>query len=163
MFLSSHLDAELARALGPDRDVAVDAQAPLLHVHVADAELADRLAEQLRPLARLRGAAMSGSVTISTSGVPPRLKSTSEAPEPWMRPVSPMWISFAASSSRWARCDADPGEAAADGNGLVELADLVALRQVGVEVVLAGELVARRHLALQRRGDHAARSGSPAR
>ena len=29
---------------------------------------------------------MSGSVTISTSGVPPRLKSTSEAPEPWIRP-----------------------------------------------------------------------------
>jgi hypothetical protein len=31
----------------------------------------------------------SGSVTISTSGVPPRLKSTSDAPEPWMRPDSP--------------------------------------------------------------------------
>ncbi len=45
----------------------------------------------------------SGSVTISTSGVPPRLKSTSEAPEPWMRPDSPRWIVFAASSSRWAR------------------------------------------------------------
>ena len=46
---------------------------------------------------------MSGSVTISTSGVPPRLKSTSEALEPWMRPESPTWIVFAASSSRWAR------------------------------------------------------------
>ena len=45
----------------------------------------------------------SGSVTISTSGVPPRLKSTSEAPEPWMRPDSPTWTIFAASSSRWAR------------------------------------------------------------
>ena len=45
----------------------------------------------------------SGSVTISTSGVPPRLKSTSEAPEPWIRPDSPTWIIFAASSSRWAR------------------------------------------------------------
>ena len=28
------------------------------------------------------GERMSGSVTISTSGVPPRLKSTSDAPEP---------------------------------------------------------------------------------
>ncbi len=46
---------------------------------------------------------MSGSVTISTSGVPPRLKSTSEDPEPWIRPEEPTWISFAASSSRWAR------------------------------------------------------------
>jgi len=46
---------------------------------------------------------MSGSVTISTSGVPPRLKSTSEAPDPWMRPDSPTWLSLAASSSRWAR------------------------------------------------------------
>ena len=32
----------------------------------------------------------SGSVTISTSGVPPRLKSTTDAPAPWMRPDSPM-------------------------------------------------------------------------
>ena len=46
---------------------------------------------------------MSGSVTISTSGVPPRLKSTREAPEPWIRPDSPTWLSLAASSSRCAR------------------------------------------------------------
>ena len=45
----------------------------------------------------------SGSVTISTSGVPPRLKSTTDDPAPWMRPDSPWWISLAASSSRWAR------------------------------------------------------------
>ena len=49
------------------------------------------------------GSSMSGSVTISISGVPPRLKSTSEAPEPWIRPESPTWVSFAASSSRWTR------------------------------------------------------------
>ena len=47
---------------------------------------------------------MSGSETISASGVPPRLKSTMLADEPWMRPDSPRWISFAASSSRWMRC-----------------------------------------------------------
>ncbi len=45
----------------------------------------------------------SGSVTISTSGVPPRLKSTTLAADPWMRPLSPTWTSFAASSSRWTR------------------------------------------------------------
>jgi hypothetical protein len=46
---------------------------------------------------------MSGSVTISTSGVPPRLKSTSVAVAPWMRPDSATWTFFAASSSRCAR------------------------------------------------------------
>ncbi len=45
----------------------------------------------------------SGSVTISASGVPPRLKSTTEASEPWIRPLAPAWTSFAASSSRWTR------------------------------------------------------------
>ena len=47
---------------------------------------------------------MSGSVTISTSGVPPRLKSTSDASAPWIRPSAPpTWTVLAASSSRWAR------------------------------------------------------------
>ncbi len=45
----------------------------------------------------------SGSVTISASGVPPRLKSTMLASEPWMRPLAPTWISLAASSSRCTR------------------------------------------------------------
>ena len=45
----------------------------------------------------------SGSVTISISGVPPRLKSTMLASAPWMRPEVPMWTSLAASSSRWTR------------------------------------------------------------
>jgi len=50
------------------------------------------------------GDGMSGSVTISTSGVPPRLKSTSEYSDPVMRPVSPPACrSFAASSSMWTR------------------------------------------------------------
>ncbi len=47
---------------------------------------------------------MSGAVTISTSGVPARLKSISELSAPWMRPSAPpTWIVFAASSSRCAR------------------------------------------------------------
>ena len=57
-------------------------------------------------LARPGGEVRSGSVTISTSGVPPRLKSTTLASAPWMRPDEPAWISFAASSSmctRWMR------------------------------------------------------------
>ena len=47
---------------------------------------------------------MSGSVTISSSGVPPRLKSTSDDDAPTLRPVEPPACTvFAASSSRWAR------------------------------------------------------------
>ena len=49
------------------------------------------------------GERRSGSVTISASGVPPRLKSTMLASEPWIRPLAPTWISFAASSSRCTR------------------------------------------------------------
>ena len=45
----------------------------------------------------------SGSVTISASGVPPRLKSTTDASEPWMRPLAPACTSLAASSSRCTR------------------------------------------------------------
>ena len=46
----------------------------------------------------------SGSVTISTSGVPQRLKSTSEYSAPPIRPASPpLCTSLAASSSRCAR------------------------------------------------------------
>ena len=47
---------------------------------------------------------MSGSVTISSNGVPARLKSTIELSDPAILPASPpRWIVFAASSSRWAR------------------------------------------------------------
>ena len=46
----------------------------------------------------------SGPVTISTSGVPPRLKSIRECSAPPIRPVRPpTWVIFAASSSRCAR------------------------------------------------------------
>jgi hypothetical protein len=46
------------------------------------------------------GDGMSGSVTISMRGVPPRLKSTREPTEPCMRPEVPTWTFLAASSSR---------------------------------------------------------------
>jgi aspartyl-tRNA(Asn)/glutamyl-tRNA(Gln) amidotransferase subunit B len=39
----------------------------------------------------------------STSGVPPRLKSTTLASAPWIRPEVPACTSFAASSSMWTR------------------------------------------------------------
>ena len=49
------------------------------------------------------GECRSGSVTISTSGVPQRLKSTTLRSAPWIRPLSPTWTSLAASSSRCTR------------------------------------------------------------
>ena len=91
---------------------------------------------------------MSGWETISTSGVPPRLKSTSDVSAPWIRPAAPpTWIVFAASSSRWARTmpisrsPSGPGTTnrPSTQSGSFVLGDLVALRQVGIEVVLAGE------------------------
>ena len=45
----------------------------------------------------------SGSVTISASGVPQRLKSTIEASDACRRPDAPTCTSLAASSSRWMR------------------------------------------------------------
>ena len=52
---------QLVRALWPDRDVCVDAQRPLLHLRVRDAELDDRLAEELQdPLRLVRGADVGG-------------------------------------------------------------------------------------------------------
>ena len=154
MFFSSVLVPSSSLPAGPHGDVGVDAQAALLHVDVGDAELAHRRRAAAAPTAAASAALRrSGSVTISTSGVPPRLKSTSEAPEPWMRPDSPTWTIFAASSSRWARWMRTSPRRPLAGKRDVVLADLVGLRAVGIEVVLAVEDRARRHLALQRRGD----------
>ena len=46
---------QLVRAGGADGDVGVDAERPLLHLGVRDAELDDRLAEQLQEALRLLG------------------------------------------------------------------------------------------------------------
>ena len=77
MFFSSVFTPSSLAAGRAQRDVGVAAQRALLHVHVADAELAQRAcaaaAATRRPARRVR---RSGSVTISASGVPPRLKST---------------------------------------------------------------------------------------
>ena len=49
------------------------------------------------------GVRMSGSVTSSISGVPARLKSTSDCVAPAMRPSPPTWTILPVSSSRWMR------------------------------------------------------------
>ena len=113
-----------------------------------------------RPARRER---RSGSVTISTSGVPPRLKSTTPASEPWMRPLAPTWIELGRVLLEVHAVDAHVAELAAAAQRLVVLGDLVALGQVGIEVVLAVEDRARRELAARAPGRSSGRSGSPAR
>ena len=80
-----------------------------------------------------------------------------------MRPLAPTWTSLAASSSRWTRWMRTSAEPPAAAQRLVVLADLVALGQVGIEVVLAVEDRARRELAAEREADHQPRSGSAPR
>ena len=60
MFLSSVFVPSSVCADRADGDVGVAAQRALLHVHVADAELAQRRAQQPQPLARLLGRAHVG-------------------------------------------------------------------------------------------------------
>ena len=105
----------------------------------------------------------SGSVTISTSGVPPRLKSTTLR----VGAVDPPALADVHELRRVLlevdAVDADVAEPAAAAKRHVVLGDLVALRQIGIEVVLAVEQRARRDLAAEREPDHHARSGPRAR
>ena len=104
------------------------------------------------------GERRSGSVTISTSGVPQRLKSTTEESAPAMRPpVPPACTSLAASSSMWARVmptrPPSTSRSPVDADRLVVLADLVRLGAVGIEVVLAVKLAALGDVAVEREAD----------
>ena len=86
-------------------------------------------------------------MTISTSGVPQRLKSTSVAVAPWMRPdcrnvhvLRGVLLEVRAhDADRQVAVLARDRRAAVRAQRLVVLADLVRLRIVGVEVVLAVE------------------------
>ena len=163
MFLSSVLVPELIRARRADRDVPVDAQAPLLHVHVGDAELADRGAEELRPLPGLGGGADVGL----GDDLDQRRTAAVEVHERGAGAVDPAGLADVGQLGRVllqvGAMDADVAELAVDRNRLVVLADLVALRQVGIEVVLAGELGALRRPRTRARRRSSARSGSPPR
>ena len=102
-------------------------------------------------------------MTISTSGVPPRLKSTSEAPEPWIRPDSPTWVSFAASSSRWARWMRTSPSRPRPRKREVVLADLVALRAGRDRSSSCGGRSSAARPRTRARRRSSARSGPPAR
>ena len=146
MFLSSTRVPSLVSPDGADAHVRVAAEAPLLEVAVVDADededVAQRRAGTPRPRRALR---RSGSPTISTSGDARRGSGR--------RPTPPSRCTFLpASSSMWTRVMPTVFVAPADldvevpalAERLVELADLVALGQVRIEVVLAREAARRR-------------------
>ena len=97
---------------------------------------------------------MSGSLTISTSGTPARLRSTA------VTPGNRSWTDLPASSSMCTRVTPiamrravvlhSDLDAAAGRERPIELRDLVSLRQVGIEVVLSREDRRRVHLAAER-------------
>ena len=96
----------------------------------------------------------SGSVTISTSGVPPRLKSTTLGLGAVDAPRRAGVDQLRGVLLQVHAVDAHVAEPARPAERDVVLADLVALRQVRIEVVLAVEDRARRDLALERHRDH---------
>jgi hypothetical protein len=94
---------------------------------------------------------MSGSVTISTSGVPVRFRSMK------LRVPFSSWMSLPASSSRWARVmptflPLSISTQPLAREGQVVLGDLVVLREVRVEVVLPVELGVGRDRAVEGEG-----------
>ena len=139
--LDLDLGAEAGRAHRSEADVALDPHRAGLHVAVRGADVPQDVAQRL-PYARAwAGERMSGSVTISISGTPARLKST----RLYRRPPC---CRRAVSSSRCARVIpmlTSPlrrhrhAQATVRAQRQRVLADLVALRQVRVEVVLALE------------------------
>ncbi len=121
------------------------------------------VAEQLRPLARLgRGADVGLGDDLDQRGA-----AAVEVDQRGSGAVDPARLADVGQLRRVllqvGAVDADVAELAVHRDRLVVLADLVALRQVGIEVVLAGELgaVGRPRTRAPRRSS--ARSGSPAR
>ncbi len=140
----------------PDGDVGVAAQRPLLHVHVAHPELAQRRAQQPQPLAaRLRRAQVGLGDDLrqrraAAVEVHDAVRAAVDAPAgPRVDELRGVLLEVHA-------VDAHVAEVPATAQGLVVLADLVALGEVGIEVVLAVEDRPRRELAPERHADHQA-------
>ncbi len=154
MFFSSVLVPSSLAAGRAQRDVGVAAQRALLHVHVADAELAQRRAQQPQPLAGLLGRAQVGL----GDDLHQRRAAAVEVDDARVRAVDPPARADVDQLRRVLlevhAVDAHVAEAAAAAQRLVVLGDLVALGQVGIEVVLAVEDRARRELAAERQADH---------
>jgi hypothetical protein len=150
------LDPQLRAAGRADRDVRVAAQRALLHVHVADAELAQRRAQQAQELAGLLGRAQVGlgddlgQRRAAAVEVHDRRRAAVDAPRrARVDELGGVLLEVHA-------VDAHVAQVPAPAQGLVVLGDLVALGQVGIEVVLAVEDRPRGEVAAERQTDHQA-------
>ena len=154
MFFSSVLTPELRGADRAQGDVGVAAQRALLHVHVADAELAHRRAQQPQPLAGLLGGAQVGL----GDDLRERRAAAVEVDDARVgavdAPAGADVDELGGVLLEMHAVDADLPERPAAAQRLVVLGDLVALGQVGIEVVLAVEDRARRELGAEREPDH---------
>ncbi len=156
MFFSSVLVPSSRVADRADGDVGVAAQRALLHVHVADAEPAQRRAQQPQPLAGLLGRAHVGlgddlhqrraaAVEVDDRGL-----GAVDAPAgARVHELGRVLLEVHA-------MDAHVAQPPAPAQGLVVLGDLVVLGVVGIEVVLAVEDRPRGQLAVQREPDEQA-------
>ena len=156
MFLSSVLTPSASEPAGPQRDVGVAAQRALLHVHVAHAELAQRRAQELQPLARLLGRAQVGL----GHDLRQRRAAAVEVDDARVRAVDPTARADVDQLRRVLlqvhAVDAHVSQPASPAQRFVVLGDLVALGQVGIEVVLAMEDRPRGELRAERQADHQA-------
>ena len=157
-FLTSQRVPNSRRPGGADRDVGVDPQRPLLHPAVGSPRRhEDRRAARRRRRGPGPPCGCPGWRRSPPAGRRRGCSRPASGRRAWMRPPPPTWVVLPVSSSMWARFDADAEpvgqlEAASDIERHVVLADLVVLRHVRVEVVLAVE-IERRDLAVQRIAD----------
>ncbi len=154
MFLSSVLVPSSVLPTGRTETLASAAQRALLHVHVADAELAQRHAQQVQPLARLLGRVdvrlgddlgqrRAAAVVVDDR----RIRAVDAPGLPHVHQLGRVLLEVDAVQAHVAQMTA-----AAQRD--VVLGDLVALGEVGIEVVLAVEDRPRGDLAVERQTHH---------
>ena len=150
------LRPELARPDGADGDVGIAAQRPLLHVHVADAEPAQRRAQQPQPLAGLLGRAHVGLGDDLDQRGAAAIEVDDRGLGPVDAPAGARVHELGRVLLEVHAMDAHVPQPPAPAQRLVVLGDLVVLGVVGIEVVLAVEDRPRRQLAVQREPDEQA-------
>ena len=145
---------ERRRAGRAQRDVGVGSQRALLHVDVADAEASERRAQQREPLAGM----LTGAQLGLGDDLDQRRTAAVEVDNRLLRTVDATARTEVDQLRRVLfevdAVDRDVGEPAAAAERLVVLGDLVALGQVGIEVVLAVEDRALGQIAAERQADH---------
>ena len=140
--------AELVGALGANRDVDVEAERALLHLRVGDPELDDGLAQQLEEALRVVGGVEVGRGHDLDERRPGPVEVDERVLRACDAALGAADVDVLRRVLLEVRAD-DPDldvalggrqrELAVDAERLVVLGDLVALRQVGIEVVLAVE------------------------